>query len=72
MSIGMSVCLKLIVINTAFADAVAFHAVPNNATNLTHLDIVRSRKATEPNLHYPMRLYGLNRDNFIITIIFNM
>lgn len=38
----MPVPLKLIMINTAFADAVIFHVFPNYATNLTHLYMVLS------------------------------
>jgi len=41
-SIGTPVRLKLIMINTAFVDAMTFHVVPYHATNLTHLDIVLS------------------------------
>jgi len=41
-SIGKPLSLKLIMINTAFVDAMTFHVVPNHATNLTHLDIVLS------------------------------
>ena len=46
-STGMPVRLKLIMINTAFADAVIFQVFPNHATKLIHLDIVLSWKASE-------------------------
>jgi len=36
----MHVCLKLIIVNRAFADAVMFPVFPNHANNLTHLYIV--------------------------------
>jgi hypothetical protein len=68
----MPVRLKLIMINTAFAEAVLFYVFPNHATNLIHLMSFWVEKRVNLYLHYPIPLYVLHRNNFTITIIFNV